>query len=135
MLLWCWVCCRRWDSRNSLRNVVSSIWKWNNFKYINPLVWIIRRCPGWFKWGFKKCFGTQDLIWYQNYVGIAKHWPSRALRDPPGHCRVPVAMHYNFDFINLPPRGPPPCQISSRSVQPFGFLENEQTNTPTLPFI
>ena len=27
---------------------------------------------------------TQDLIWYQKYVGIARHWPSRALRAPPG---------------------------------------------------
>ena len=48
------------------------------------LAWVTRRCPGWFKWGFKKSNETQDLIWYQKYVGIARHWPSRALRAPPG---------------------------------------------------
>ena len=32
---------------------------------------------------------------------------------------------------NLPPQGPPPCQISTRSVQRFGFFYREQIDTQT----
>ena len=41
---------------------------YNNYR---TLAWVTRRCPGWFKIGIKNSLETQDLIWYQKYVGIA----------------------------------------------------------------
>ena len=74
----------------------------NKFYVYATLAWVTRRCPGWFKWGIKNSIETQDLIWYQKYVGIARHSYIRLAKRWPAPTKLGVP--YNFCLIKFSPK-------------------------------